>query len=209
MILMDLVGHLVSDSNLEELHAFARSVGLRREWFQPGRRTNRLGIPHYDVTTERARARVLGTGRVQAVSRKDLVRLARTTLRREELNVEKTLLAVHGKCSCAHIYTRQDTGQSVVGEPYINDLGGIGFAECPHIPPATVRPATAADHAEALGLTATDLCDAQKDARFEQPRGKFVEALRRVREAQAAADGTGRDGKKREEAGSRERPGRR
>jgi len=37
-------GHLVSDTSLEELHAFAESLGLRREWFQE------KSIPHYDLT---------------------------------------------------------------------------------------------------------------------------------------------------------------
>ena len=39
-------GHLVSDTSLEELHRFAASLGLRREWFQLG------SIPHYDLTGE-------------------------------------------------------------------------------------------------------------------------------------------------------------
>jgi len=37
-------GHLVSDHSLEELHEFAASLGLRREWFQM------KSIPHYDLT---------------------------------------------------------------------------------------------------------------------------------------------------------------
>jgi hypothetical protein len=37
-------GHLVSDTSLEELHAFAHELGLRREWFQ------QKSIPHYDLT---------------------------------------------------------------------------------------------------------------------------------------------------------------
>jgi hypothetical protein len=39
-------GHLVSDTSLEELHEFAESLGLRREWFQE------KSIPHYDLTGE-------------------------------------------------------------------------------------------------------------------------------------------------------------
>jgi hypothetical protein len=39
-------GHLVSDTSLEELHRFAESLGLRREWFQE------KSIPHYDLTGE-------------------------------------------------------------------------------------------------------------------------------------------------------------
>lgn len=38
--------HLTADS-LEELHAFAERLGLRRAWFQSAR------VPHYDLTTRR------------------------------------------------------------------------------------------------------------------------------------------------------------
>lgn len=47
--------HLVADS-LDELHAFAGALGLKRSWFQ-----ERAAYPHYDVTTEvRDRALCLG-----------------------------------------------------------------------------------------------------------------------------------------------------
>lgn len=36
--------HLVADS-LDELHAFAREIGLKREWFQAS-----ASYPHYDIT---------------------------------------------------------------------------------------------------------------------------------------------------------------
>jgi len=36
--------HLVAD-NINELHRFAQSIGLKRKWFQDHR------IPHYDLTT--------------------------------------------------------------------------------------------------------------------------------------------------------------
>src|SRR5262245_19727727 len=39
-------GHLVSDTSIEELHEFAESLGLRREWCQL------KSIPHYDLTGE-------------------------------------------------------------------------------------------------------------------------------------------------------------
>ena len=35
--------HMVSDRSVEELHAFASEMGLRRGWFQGGRH------PHYDL----------------------------------------------------------------------------------------------------------------------------------------------------------------
>ncbi len=53
-------GHLQADS-LEELHAFAARIGLRRDWFQsrPGRPEN----DHYDVT-EAGRRRALALGAI-------------------------------------------------------------------------------------------------------------------------------------------------
>lgn len=38
--------HLTADT-VEELHAFAESIGLRRVWFQDAR------VPHYDLTRSR------------------------------------------------------------------------------------------------------------------------------------------------------------
>ncbi len=47
--------HLVADS-LDELHAFAEELGLKRAWFQ-----DRASYPHYDVTMAvRLRALRLG-----------------------------------------------------------------------------------------------------------------------------------------------------
>ena len=53
--------HLFTDSvDLEELHAFAESIGMRREWFQSHR-----VAPHYDVTpSRRALAVSLGASEV-------------------------------------------------------------------------------------------------------------------------------------------------
>lgn len=47
--------HLVADS-INELHAFAEQLGLRREWFQ-----DRTMYPHYDVTV-RVKERALALG---------------------------------------------------------------------------------------------------------------------------------------------------
>jgi hypothetical protein len=60
---------MVADSE-EELHAFAESLGLKREWFQ-----NHGRIPHYDVTdTKRAEAITAGA---LPISSKELVRMFR------------------------------------------------------------------------------------------------------------------------------------
>jgi hypothetical protein len=61
-------GHLVSDTSVEELHAFAREIGMRREWFQC------RSIPHYDLTGDRYEI-ALAKGAV-LISSRELVRRA-------------------------------------------------------------------------------------------------------------------------------------
>lgn len=48
--------HMTADT-LDELHAMARAIGLRPEWFQP------LSHPHYDLTESR-RAAALEAGAI-------------------------------------------------------------------------------------------------------------------------------------------------
>ncbi len=50
--------HLIADSE-EELHEFAKRIGMRRSWFQFHGR-----LPHYDLT-EKRRAKALELGAVQ------------------------------------------------------------------------------------------------------------------------------------------------
>jgi hypothetical protein len=40
----DSIGHLVSDTSFNELHEFAKRIGLKREWYQ-----NKPPHPHYDL----------------------------------------------------------------------------------------------------------------------------------------------------------------
>lgn len=61
-------GHLVSDTSLAELHAFAAALGLRREWFQE------KSIPHYDVTGQACEL-AIGRGAL-LVSSREIVRRA-------------------------------------------------------------------------------------------------------------------------------------
>lgn len=49
--------HLFADS-LEELHAFAESIGMKREWFQNTK------LPHYDLTEAR-RKKAVAKGAVE------------------------------------------------------------------------------------------------------------------------------------------------
>ncbi len=50
--------HLTTDGPLDELHAFAARIGMKREWFQ-----NHAIAPHYDLTAGR-RQRALAIGAV-------------------------------------------------------------------------------------------------------------------------------------------------
>jgi hypothetical protein len=75
MIYYDSMGHLISDTSLDELHRFARTLGLRREWFQD-KGTGIHWHPHYDLTTNNAMDRA-GTAGAKKISPKELVRLIR------------------------------------------------------------------------------------------------------------------------------------
>lgn len=51
--------HLITTGNLEGLHDFAQSIGLKREWFQRKGR-----YPHYDLTTPCVSARAQQAGAI-------------------------------------------------------------------------------------------------------------------------------------------------
>lgn len=63
MILTDGI-HLVSTESAEELHAFARRIGLARARYEGVRK----GHPHYDLT-RKAKARAILAGAVGVTSR--------------------------------------------------------------------------------------------------------------------------------------------
>jgi len=60
--------HMIADS-VDELHLFARRIGMRRSWFQP------VSFPHYDLHARR-RARAVHAGAVE-VDRRGLVAIMR------------------------------------------------------------------------------------------------------------------------------------
>lgn len=57
-------GHMQADT-LDELHAFAQSIGLRREWFQD--RPGRPERAHYDLTSGKRDAAILAGAIPEAV----------------------------------------------------------------------------------------------------------------------------------------------
>jgi hypothetical protein len=57
-------GHMQADS-LDELHAFAARLGLKREWFQS--RPNRPETDHYDLTCSRRDTAILAGAIPEAV----------------------------------------------------------------------------------------------------------------------------------------------
>ncbi len=66
--------HMFADS-LDELHAFAKVLGLKRGWFQDERH------PHYDLTPVR-RAKAVAHGATEISTREWLTRRLRTMPRR-------------------------------------------------------------------------------------------------------------------------------
>lgn len=78
--------HLVADT-LQELHAFAARLGLKRAWFQDFRRGAEpgqlLGVQHYDLT-EGKRAAAVAMGAVE-IDRVRMVELMREQRAREAM----------------------------------------------------------------------------------------------------------------------------
>jgi hypothetical protein len=70
MILTDGT-HLVSTDGVEELHQFARCIGLKRHWFQRGKSRRH---PHYDLSKGMPQRAVLAGA--HKVTSKELVKLA-------------------------------------------------------------------------------------------------------------------------------------
>ena len=66
--------HLVTDSLPDELHGFAESLGLKREWYQGESR-----YPHYDLTTPRMVKKALFYG-AKKVTSKELVKILKGEL---------------------------------------------------------------------------------------------------------------------------------
>ena len=70
MIYLDNIGHMVADT-LEELHKFAKELGLKRSWFQ-----EKGSLSHYDLTTQRKRNQAQEMG-AELIAYKDMPRKCR------------------------------------------------------------------------------------------------------------------------------------
>lgn len=68
--------HMMADS-VDELHAFAAKLGLKRAWFQ-----DKPGHPHYDLRPSK-RVLAVRLGAVE-VSRREMVELAKRVYSRKE-----------------------------------------------------------------------------------------------------------------------------
>ena len=60
--------HMMTDGDIEELHAMALSIGLRRAWFQ-----DHSLHPHYDLTASK-RAAAIRAGAVTVSSRELIIK---------------------------------------------------------------------------------------------------------------------------------------
>jgi hypothetical protein len=84
--------HVIADE-LEELHKFARNIGLKRQWFQDNPRH-----PHYDITSSKKLERALCNGATFLTPKEFLKKIQRRNcqlprpdgrgLREEEANLE-------------------------------------------------------------------------------------------------------------------------
>lgn len=63
MILIDYLGHIVSTKNAEELHRFARKLGLRKGHYQ--KHYNTEYHAHYDLTTVLMRMKAKRLGAIE------------------------------------------------------------------------------------------------------------------------------------------------
>jgi hypothetical protein len=74
MILVDIHGHMIATESEEELHAFAKKIGLKRDWFQQPKKPL-MRHAHYDLTTKTKIGQALDAG-VKLRDTKELLKRA-------------------------------------------------------------------------------------------------------------------------------------
>ena len=84
--------HMATDGPLEELHAMAAKLGLRREWFQ-----DKPHAPHYDLVPSKRILALKFTGEVQAVTAMELIEHCHPELARAVTRFAQELVAWSGR----------------------------------------------------------------------------------------------------------------
>jgi len=64
--------HMVTDASLDELHRFAKHIGMKRSWFQDDSQ-----YPHYDLTPN-MRMKALRFG-AKSVTSRELLKICKTS----------------------------------------------------------------------------------------------------------------------------------
>lgn len=85
MIYYDDIGHLISDTSLEELHTFAiNRLGFKKEWYQDD-----IWAKHYDLTTSRAKKRAEQAGAIKINAREICKKLKEAPYNKHLFNVRQ------------------------------------------------------------------------------------------------------------------------
>jgi len=116
------MSHMFADS-LEELHAMAHKIGLKREWFQEG------STPHYDISQSK-RAEAIKHGALEA-DRKKVVELIRYWRNKKESNMSKVkklidLCNEHGGSSGGMGHGSGNLGGKS-GHPHVSTPGAVAI----------------------------------------------------------------------------------
>lgn len=83
-----LMSHMISDKSIEELHQFAKLMGIRRIHFQ-----NKDGKPHYDICKDKKKKALKLVGVIEADDR-DLITLLKAYNENEKHKSETTICLV-------------------------------------------------------------------------------------------------------------------
>lgn len=107
-VFIDEQGHLITDGDLTELHAFAKSIGMKPGWFQ--NKHCKQPHPHYDVFSSGLRRKAIEAGAVE-ISSRDTVRILRKAAGKDLKNVvsQKALDAI------AELLDEPEAPESITG----------------------------------------------------------------------------------------------